>query len=81
MTNQSEYRNLNFQRRNTLLHRRATAITLGGVIFIAAWFLLPAPIMFALLLVIIIALVWMASYGWRDALFELSRFLDRLQQI
>ena len=80
MTNQSNYQNLNFEPRNPLLRHRVTPIILGCIVFSIAWFALPTAFLFVLLLVVIAVLLWMASYGWRDVLFELSRFLDRLQQ-
>src|SRR5690606_1560016 len=75
-----QYRNLSFDRRIPAI--RPVLVTLGvtGVVFTVAWLLLPPQALYRLLLPVMLGLVWLARFGWREGLGALIAFLHRLER-
>jgi hypothetical protein len=57
----------------------AEVIGLGGLLF--AWWLVPHGLLVILLLPAVAALIWAASFGWRQALSRLIDFLQSIQNV
>ena len=72
--------NLRFERRAHPIPYRVIAIGVGLGIFTLLWTLIPSRTLYWLLLSLMAVLVWVASYGWRQALAALIRLLHRLEQ-
>ena len=72
--------NLRFERRPPPLPYRVIAVAVGLGIFTLLWVLIDHGTVYWLLLPILAALVWVASYGWRQALAVLITLLHRLEQ-
>lgn len=80
--NQNPFENLRFDRRMQIrLSPRATWLlgTVGSYL-LASW-LLPAAATFWLVLVVLLALAWCASFAWREALHALVSALSRLERL
>lgn len=73
--------NLRFERPPRSLSHRAIAVGVGLAIFTLLWILLPSSTLYWLLLFFLGVLVWVASYGWRQALSTLIVLLRRLEQL
>jgi hypothetical protein len=71
---------LRFSRRPRPLPHRAIAIGVGLGVFTLLWTLIPASTLYWLMLPLLAALVWAASYGWRQALAALITLLRQLEQ-
>lgn len=72
---------LRFERRRPRLPRRPVAICGGLCLFTLLWIIVPTRALYWLLLPLLAALVWMASYGWRSALSTLLELLHRLERM
>jgi len=77
----SDFSNLNFNRPRRSIPGRA--IWMAGLIvgLGLAWNILPASAFFWLVLVLVTALGWAASYGWRQSIQDLAAILDRIQSL
>ena len=73
--------NLRFERRPRPRPYRAIAIGVGLGIFTLLWRLIPSRTLYWLLLPTVAGLVWVASYGWRQALAILITLLIRFEQL
>ena len=72
--------NLRFERRPHLLPYRVIATGAGIGLFTLLWVLIPPAALYWLVLPLLAVLVWMASYGWRQALAALIALLNKLEQ-
>ncbi len=59
---------------------RLILVALAAVVFTLLWWLLPPPVAYCLLVLPVLALTWVASYGWRQALATLIALLHRLEE-
>jgi hypothetical protein len=77
----TEFSNLRFNRPQRTISARV--IWMGGLLVGVglAWVALPPSTFFWLALLLIAALGWAASYGWRHAVRVLAAFLDRIQRL
>ncbi len=75
------YRGLNFERRRRSVPGRLTAVGTALASFILLWVAVPHAFLFWLLLVSGGVLVWVASYGWREALAALHDLLHALGDV
>jgi hypothetical protein len=66
-----------FERRRRPLPGRLIAVGAGLLIFTLLWFLVPHGALYWLLLPLLAALVWVVTYGWRQALAALHAQLHR----
>ena len=73
--------NLRFERRPRPLPHRVIAMGVGLGIFTLLWTLVPHSALYWLLLPLLAALVWAASYGWRQSLAALIALLRRLERL
>jgi len=81
MDKSNRFRNLRFERQTWFFNPRLVAVVIALVLLSLAWLTIPLNILFFLLLLPIVAIVWAASYGWRQALSILLDWLHRLEQI
>jgi hypothetical protein len=79
--NGNDFSNLNFNRQARTIPGRA--IWMIGLPLAAglAWTILPPGAFFWLALILITALGWAASYGWRASLRDLAAFLNHIQNL
>ena len=71
---------LRFARQSRPASRRLVSVGLAVVIFTLLWVLVPHSTLYWLLLPLVMVLVWIASYGWRQALVSLHELIHRLVQ-
>jgi hypothetical protein len=77
----TQYKNLNFdQQRRRRSPGRFFYIGLAITAFTLLWRFVPQPNLFWILLVLFGFMAWLASYGWRQALFAFHDFIHRLEQ-
>jgi len=63
------------------LPNKSFAVLGAGAIFVALWRLTNPNTFFWVSLVLFVLLAWVATYGWRQALFNIIHFLQRLERI
>ena len=80
MEENTVYRNLRFERRSWTIPRRSIPVILAVTLFILLRILIPVNALLWLLGFLVGILVWIATYGWRQALACLIGFLHRLEQ-
>jgi hypothetical protein len=81
MNQTDPFRNLNFSVRQRQLPARLIAVIVALVIFTILWRAIPGDALYWLLTLILAVGVWLASYGWRQAITHLIRFLQTLEQL
>jgi len=79
MSTKQDYSHLRFDQRLPRMHPRLLAMLIAIGIYLLIWWILPPISLLVLLFFIVPLLVWTASYGWRRALEQLIRYLERLQ--
>ena len=72
--------NLRFEHRSRPLAGRPIAIAATVAGFALLWLIVPAGILFWLLLLLVLLLAWVATYGARKALSILVKALSRLEE-
>jgi len=79
MDNHNPFHHLRFERPMRLPIK---PLVIGGALaaFTTAWWLMPHEVLFWLLLPTFAAMLWVASFGWRDAIRALQALLHRLEQ-
>ncbi len=80
MNNDCSYNNLNFQPQPRRRNPRVIATTLVIAAFTLFWFVIPHDILCWILLLPLVCLAWAASYGFRQALSDLIKMLQRIEQ-
>ncbi len=75
MNNTSAYKGLNFNARPRRIPPRALAVAIGFVVYTILWWIIPQSAFYWLLLPVVLILIWMSSYGWRQAMASLIQFL------
>ena len=81
MNRTAPFRNLQFEGRPRSVPRRLVAIGIALAVFTGLWIVVPRSGLFWLLLIALAALVWVASFGWREAVARLIELLVRLEQL
>ncbi len=79
MFNRNPFEGLNFRARRPDLSRPAILQAIGLAGFLVLWWLVPHWVLFFLLLPLLAALIWAASFGWRQALARLIEFLQTIE--
>ncbi len=79
--NQNDFSNLNFDRPRNAIPARLIWVAALGISFSLAWMMIPHPVLFWILLLLVGILGWAASYGWRQALRILVAGLNRIQNL
>jgi uncharacterized RDD family membrane protein YckC len=78
MNRSSPFSNLDFSTRARAIAPRVLAVGAAFFLFTLLWLVVPHGILYWLLLPVVLVLTWMASYGWRPAVFWLVEYLDSL---
>lgn len=81
MNNSNAYRGLDFNLPSRKISPRIITVVSTLIIFSLIWWVIPHNILFWLLLPILGGLSWMASYGWRQGISILVRFLQNLERL
>jgi hypothetical protein len=79
MDKNQDFSHLRFDRRIRNMNPRLTAFIVSVIIYFVLWILLPPAAILTLLLFVTSILVWVASFGWQEALGKIIRFLQNLQ--
>lgn len=79
MENRKFYKNLNFGRWIQRRNQRLMIFIFSFLGYLVLMWILPGNIMTIILLFIVPALIWVASYGWRTALNQVIRYLQRFE--
>lgn len=80
MDTQYRYQELRFERARRRFPPRLVPIVALLAAFALLWQLIPHGMLFWLLLALLAALGWAASYGWRQPLAHVIALLRRLEQ-
>jgi len=75
----NKYSGLKFE--SFTLPSRPIIVIISAIVFTVAWRTMSHSTLFWLGLPAFVILVWLASYGWRPALFRIINFLDQLTNI
>jgi hypothetical protein len=76
-----QYRKLRLDRRIPAIPRTVVVLGIAGVVFSVIWAVVPAGALYWLLLPIVLVLVWLASFGWREGVSALIATLRRLENM
>jgi hypothetical protein len=79
MENRKFYKNLNFGRWVQRSNQRLMIFIFSFLGYLVLMWILPGNLMAIILLFIVPTLVWVASFGWRTALNQVIRYLQRFQ--
>lgn len=79
MQTKNSFSHLNFRGRISRLNPRLATFMVSLVGYLFLMWVLPSGILLIILLFIVPTLVWVASYGWRTALNQVIRYLQRFQ--
>ena len=75
------FRNLKFDPRSRQLPARLITVIAALVIFTILWRIVPTDLLYWLLALCFAVTVWLASYGWRQAISNLISFLQHLENL
>ena len=79
MENRNTFEGLNFRKWIRQRNQRLMIFIISFFTYLIIMWVLPATTLVTILLVIVPTLVWVASYGWRTALNQVIRYLQRFQ--
>jgi energy-coupling factor transporter transmembrane protein EcfT len=79
MNRNQDFSHLNFRSRISRLNPRLVIFMVSLVGYLFLMWVLPSGLLLTILLFIVPTLVWVASYGWRTALNQVIRYLQRFQ--
>jgi predicted membrane protein len=79
MENRNQYENLNFRRWVNRQNRRLIIFIISILGYLILMWILPESALVTILLFIVPVLIWVSSYGWRTALTQVIRYLQRFQ--
>jgi hypothetical protein len=78
MVDRNPFEAFDFNRRRTRIPPILVIEAIGMAGLLILWWLLPSNLLLCLLLPTLAALIWAASFGWRQALARLIEFLQSL---
>jgi hypothetical protein len=81
MNQSNPFSNLNFELRRHRIPSRLLVVGAAFVVFTLLWLIVPHGFLYWMLLPLVLALVWAASYGWRPAVFALVEFLRSVLEL
>ena len=81
MNNSNAYKGLNFRSKRRSISPRIVTVAATLIIFSLIWWFVPHTTLFWILLPVIAALSWMASYGWRKGISILVKFFQILERM
>ena len=79
MQTKNNFSHLNFRSRISRLNPRLVTFMVSLVGYLFLMWVLPSGLLLTILLFIVPTLIWVASYGWRTALNQVIRYLQRFQ--
>jgi len=79
MENHNRYENLNFRRWVNRWNRHFITFIISILGYLILMWILPNSALVTILLFLVPVLIWGASYGWRTALTQVIRYLQRFQ--
>jgi len=79
MENRNIFTNLNFKTWVGRRNQRLMIFIISFLAYLILMWILPASTLVTILLFIVPVLIWIASYGWRSALNQVIRYLQRFQ--
>ena len=79
MENHNRYENLNFRRWVNRWNRRFITFIITILGYLILLWILPDNVLVIILLFLVPVLIWVASFGWRTALTQVIRYLQRYQ--
>ncbi len=79
MENRNSFTNLNFSKWIRQRNQRLMIFIISFLSYLILMWILPASTLVTILLFIMPVLIWVASYGWRSALNQVIRYLQRFQ--
>ena len=77
----SDFSNLRFEQPRRTIPRRLLFLGATLALFNLLWFRVPRNTQYWILMPCLILLVWLASYGWRLALFAFHDLIHKLEQL
>ena len=75
------YDNLNFQRQPRRIAPQIIAALVAIAVFTLLWLVIPQTFLYWLLVIPLACLSWVASYGFRHAVSDLIKLLQRLERL
>jgi len=79
MENRNSFTNLNFRKWIRRRNQRLMIFIISSLSYLILMWILPASTLATILLFIVPVLIWVASYGWRTALNQVIRYLQRFE--
>jgi len=79
MENKNIFSNLNFRKWVRRRNQRLMLFIISFLSYLIIMWIMPASTLVTILLFIVPILIWIASYGWRPALNQVIRYLQRFQ--
>lgn len=77
----NRFSGLNFERQPRRLSHRTVTIGISILLYLLGWRLIPTAALFWFGLLGVTALGWVASFGWREAVAVLIRWLERVERL
>jgi len=77
--NRNLFTNLNFKRWIRRRNQRLMIFIISFISYLFIMWILPASTLATILLFVVPVLIWVASYGWRSALNQVIRYLQRFE--
>jgi len=77
MKNRSTFEKLNFRKWIRRRNQRLMIFIISFLSYLFIMWILPVSTLVTILLFIVPVLIWIASYGWRSALNQVIRYLQR----
>jgi hypothetical protein len=81
MNKTSNYSNLNFKRQPRRMPPKIIASLVIMTIFTFLWVVIPQIFLYWILVIPLVCLAWAATYGFRNALSDLIKMLQKLEHI
>jgi uncharacterized membrane protein YccC len=81
MNKSNAYHGLDFNLPRRRISPRIITVVITIILFSLIWWVIPHYVLFWLLLPLLAGLSWMASYGWRQGISILVRFLQNLERM
>jgi hypothetical protein len=73
------YRNLRFDQPRWTPSRRMVAVVLIVIVFTLLWKFIHHTALYWMLAPLVTVMAWISTYGWRQALVDLIKFLSQLE--
>jgi len=74
----AQWRELQLDRRSSRVNWRLVSVGAATVIFTLLWIAVPHGLLYWITSLLLAVLVWLASYGWREALARIHNLVHHL---